>query len=261
MTSLLSSATTDSGVCSVHKKRRSYHHLQDIPGQPGLYECSPGNECRVTVGGVSSSKDIEMVPCRKHNKRRPRAQMIEVVLPDGFKQYECMPAYPCRERVLKRAGEELAAEIGAPPAQRRGFLDSEGPGPMALTSPAPQFAPPQVPVAPPPPPKMVICARHARGRFIDECRHVDGTHFVCAEHSTCLRNGPVDDVEVLQQRGVVTEVLCSTHNRMRELQYMRKDTGTNSYICGFPHMCRVKGNTSPYNVTDPFMSNVTYAKV
>jgi hypothetical protein len=183
--------------------------MADLVMVDGKYHCNPKKICRM---------GDERVVCRAHGGERVRVQMDEVS--PGI--FECKPHSLC---FSAQPGKPVEAPRPAQPG-----IPVQSPYTMA-TPHIPQRAAAQSRVE-------VWCCHHGTRLPEKNCELIDETYYVCKDASRCLMS-ELETPAALRSKHAThcPPMLCRTHDRLREISFMRIREDRLGYECAPGHMC------------------------
>jgi hypothetical protein len=187
--------------------------MSDLVLVDGKYHCNPKKICRM---------NDERVICRTHGGERVRMQMDEVS--PGI--FECKPHSMC-----------FSAQPGRPvEAPRPTQPGTAVPYPVS-TPHIPQRVPAQSRVE-------VWCCLHGTRLPEKNCDLIDDTYYVCKDAGKCLMS-ELETPAALRSKHApplhCPPILCRTHDRLREISFMRLRADKSGYECDVGHQCSTFG--------------------
>lgn len=221
----------EEATCHLHNRRRKVTQMREV--RTGVWECLPTSLCRqfgngpmgvpvvapvgggAVGGGVGRGRDRDYLPA----SRKGRYEGPEAASPWA-------PTAPSRPvQLQKHAGPGEAED----PDQADGtnpYGDRVGGRDAGVL-----FRPSRGNLE-----KKVWCARHGKHLPASECDSIGDCCFICADNTLCLST-PLDDTAALQEREC-KELLCTRHNTLRSVAFLKLNDDRDGYQCVRGHACR-----------------------
>lgn len=184
-------------------------------------------------GGYQRRDDDNFVVCRKHGKKRNRAQMREVE--PG--EWECSVNHVCRN--MQNVAAQQAATMSSKPPPTAAWAPSTNPMlPIVVQTRAPGgFGGLSLGSGSGTLGSHVWCHLHGKRISATSCDRVDGVYYVCRDPAVCV-SAMLKPTEQLRHEEC-SELLCARHNVVRLIRYLVPDPQRNAYVCLDSHSCRV----------------------